>query len=860
MAVFKCKICGGTLEVLENESVFECQYCGSIQTLPKLTNDRINNLYDRANHFRRNNEFDKALALYEKILLEDTTDAEVYWSIVLCKYGIEYVEDPQTKKRVPTIHRAQYTSVLADTDYKLALQYADEKQKRIYEQEASYIDEVQKGILEISLKEEPFDVFICYKEYDENGNRTPDSALASELYYELTEMGFKVFFSRITLEDKLGIAYEPYIFAALNSSKVMVVIGTKPEYLNAVWVKNEWSRYLSLIKNGEKKLLIPAYKGMDPYDLPEEFSHLQAQDMNRLGFMFDLLHVIKKVVNTQKQEVIDIKPVEQIEEVKVEPKKVETTDYDLPVNVDALLERAFMFLEDQDWSEAEEYCDRVLDYQPKNAMAYVGKLLADLGVEKLEWLKDYKEEFDDNRNYQRAIQFADPTLRRKLEGSLQTIIDRKKESKYSKIYKKAVEKMDDADSRDELGEALKMFREIRGYKNTDVYIKQLEEEIEDMKYSSMYENAKRYQSYNNSEELKKAIDLFEELKNYKDSKKKLEECKTRYEKVKVEEEKRKQEQEIEEKLRMERNERLLKIVVSVALITLILSLIISTVTKTKRQEKIYNSLLESVHAEEYDDAYNYFKKLDMPQDPSTELLEALYTLANHSIEHDYYKRAIALYECLGNYRDSQTNLEKCERMEYFSSAKVGKTLYFGETKDIPYEWIVLQKINNTLLIATTSEVTRMEFTFTDENNIWETSNIREWLNTEFYEDAFSDIEKQLIRESDVVLDVSTLGTTTRLNKSTKDKIFLLSESELRELEEKYKKCEVNTSYYVDNKHNGYWLRTPYHADSSTIYLQAYNNLKDYASINHIDLPHIWGIRPAMWIDTSQAKELLMNGE
>ncbi len=73
---------------------------------------------------------------------------------------------------------------------------------------------------------------------------------------------------------------EPYIFAALNSARVMVVIGTRPEYYNAVWVKNEWSRYLALIKGGAKKVLIPAYRDMDPYDLPEEFSHLQAQESN----------------------------------------------------------------------------------------------------------------------------------------------------------------------------------------------------------------------------------------------------------------------------------------------------------------------------------------------------------------------------------------------------------------------------------------------------------------------------------------------------------------------------------------------------------------------------------------------------
>lgn len=296
MTIFKCKMCGGTIEFKKGDTVGTCDYCGTIQTLPKLDDEQRANLYDRANHFRRNNDFDKAAGIYEKILSEDKTDAEAYWSLVLCRYGIEYVEDPSSHKRVPTINRTQYTSIYADEDYKSALQYSDTYQKTIYENEAKAIDEIQKGILAISQKEEPFDVFICYKETDNNGTRTPDSVIANDLYHQLTQEGYKVFFSRITLEDKLGTAYEPYIFAALNSATVMVVLGTKPEYFNAVWVKNEWSRYLTLVQQSNgKKVLIPAYKDMDPYDLPEEFSHLQAQDMSKLGFMQDLIRGIKKI-------------------------------------------------------------------------------------------------------------------------------------------------------------------------------------------------------------------------------------------------------------------------------------------------------------------------------------------------------------------------------------------------------------------------------------------------------------------------------------------------------------------------------------------------------------------------------------
>ena len=66
MAVFKCKMCGGALEVEENQTVATCDYCGTQQTLPKLNDEKIANLYDRANHFRRNNEFDKAMVNFAK--------------------------------------------------------------------------------------------------------------------------------------------------------------------------------------------------------------------------------------------------------------------------------------------------------------------------------------------------------------------------------------------------------------------------------------------------------------------------------------------------------------------------------------------------------------------------------------------------------------------------------------------------------------------------------------------------------------------------------------------------------------------------------------------------------------------------
>ena len=238
--------------------------------------------------------------------------------------------------------------------------------RSLYEKEAQRIAALQKDILAISQKETPFDVFICYKESDENGKRTKDSALAQDIYYQLTDAGYKVFFARITLEDKLGQEYEPYIFAALHSAKVMVVVGTKPEYLNAVWVKNEWSRYLALMRTDRSRLLIPCYRDMDPYDMPEELSMLQSQDMGKIGFIQDLIRGVKKVVDAAKPQEAAAETVKETVVVHNEGGS----------NVQALLDRGQMALEDGEWEKADEFFEQVLNQDAKCGAAYLGKFLA----------------------------------------------------------------------------------------------------------------------------------------------------------------------------------------------------------------------------------------------------------------------------------------------------------------------------------------------------------------------------------------------------------------------------------------------------------------------------------------------------
>ena len=447
MAAFKCKMCGGMLQVEDGKSIATCDYCGSEQTVGTRRDETVVNMYNRATNIRMKNDFDKAQEIYEKILDEDDTDAEAHWGVVLCKYGIEYVEDPKTHNRIPTCHRTLVESVTTDVDYLAAMEYGDVFQRKKYEEEARKIAELQNEILSISSKEKPFDVFICYKEKDENGNRTQDSVLANDIYYQLTQAGLRVFYAAITLEDKLGTEYEPYIYAALHSAKVMLVIGTKPEYFEAVWVKNEWSRYLAIMNNDRNRTLIPCFRDMDAYDLPEEFAHLQAQDMSKIGFINDIVRGIRKLTASIQSE----QPASDEKSTAMQSNAGTATA--------PLLKRVFIFLEDGDWKSADEYCEKVLDIDPECAEAYLGKLMAAMKAQRTENLL-CSVIIDDNNNFRKILKYGDEELVNKITHIAE-------QNKTENRYVSAMCRMNEANSVSECEALCNEFKTLGNYKDSE---------------------------------------------------------------------------------------------------------------------------------------------------------------------------------------------------------------------------------------------------------------------------------------------------------------------------------------------------------------------------------------------------------
>lgn len=79
----------------------------------------------------------------------------------------------------------------------------------------------------------------------------------------------------------------------------------------------------------------------------------------------------------------------------------------LPSNLSPILRRAFLLLEDEEWEKADSYLERVLDSEPENAYAYLGKLLIEVGADSVDKLPGYAEKVVVSRNYKKAMRYAE---------------------------------------------------------------------------------------------------------------------------------------------------------------------------------------------------------------------------------------------------------------------------------------------------------------------------------------------------------------------------------------------------------------------------------------------------------------------
>lgn len=105
---------------------------------------------------------------------------------------------------------------------------------------------------------EKYTVFISFKNTD-NGEPTKDAVIAQALYKKLTENNISVFFSNTTLLEKGSSQFKNAIEEALESAIILILVGSKTDYIMSKWVNYEWDTFHNEILSDAKPngIIIP---------------------------------------------------------------------------------------------------------------------------------------------------------------------------------------------------------------------------------------------------------------------------------------------------------------------------------------------------------------------------------------------------------------------------------------------------------------------------------------------------------------------------------------------------------------------------------------------------------------------------
>ena len=184
------------------------------------------------------------------------------------------------------------------------------------------------------------------------------------------------------------------------------------------------------------------------------------------------------------------------------------------------------------------------------------------------------------------------------------------------------------------------------------------------------------------------------------------------------------------------------------------------------------------------------------------------------------------------------------------------------------EWIVISKNKKRMLVVSKYTLDCLPYNNESESTSWETCSLRKWLNKYFYKTAFTAKEKSMIQKTKLS-NKGDSATGTISGRNTKDRVFLLSLSEINSMKEKLKakfggveealKCSptayalVQSNSYYDGDYpyfktqtggDWWWLRSIGSQNYQAGFVWPWGNVSPYGYSVAND--HI-GVRPAIYI-------------
>lgn len=535
-------------------------------------------------------------------------------------------------------------------------------------------------------------------------------------------------------------------------------------------------------------------------------------------------------------------------------------------SVAPLLKRVFMFLEDGEWDRADNFCEQVLNQEPENAQAYLGKLMAELHVKRQEDLSNCELPFNNSNNYKKAVRFGGDKIAKMLSGYIDQIKERNENARVNGIYDGAVNAMDLADNEETYKSAAEMFKTIPGFKDADYLAEMCLDRAEVCRKDVIYASARSQMTGNAVSGYEAAIKTFSTISGWKDTdeqiyicQRKIEEIEAKEEAARLERERQAEQKRIAAEKAAKKRKRTIAIVTPIIVACIAFAILLTTVIIPKQK---LNKAIELLNSGDYETAYVLLDEIGN----NDVIKSSKYEKAVAMVNSGNYDTALILLEGL-NYKDSADYIEKCyigkfgeENYNLIKNVTVGDTWKFGsyeqdnkiENGKEEIEWIILEKDEMSLFLISKYALDCQLYNSSSKNVTWETCSLRKWLNETFLNDAFSLEEQNSIIDYTVIAD-SNPRYSTSPGKNTTDKVFLLSINEVNKYfsSNSARQCQGTEYCYEQGANkakngNCWWrLRTPgrysNHAAivsyDGSILNDGYNVKYDYDAV-----------RPALWIN------------
>lgn len=287
----------------------------------------------------------------------------------------------------------------------------------------------------------------------------------------------------------------------------------------------------------------------------------------------------------------------------------------------------------------------------------------------------------------------------------------------------------------------------------------------------------------------------------------------------------------------------------------------------------YNKAIALMKEFKYEEALAAFHEIKSHKDSSSKIamcesaiLDNKYRAALALLNAGSYQDAYSAFSSISNYSDSSEKAHEAYIKLQLSTATRGNYITFGcyeqdgnysnGTEDI--EWIVLAKDSNRLLVISRYALDAKPYNTSCTEVTWETCTLRKWLNNEFLNTAFTEVESSMIPTVTVVAHKNPEYDTDPGN-DTQDKVFLLSIDEtteycgwnyMQECEPTAYAKKRGAFYYGNGYYVGeidglcrWWLRTPSSGLDGAAYACTDN---DFGGL-FVDADH-GAVRPAMYIN------------